>query len=443
MFPKDAPPSTIGDFEVLDHLGVGGAASVYLARSKGGRLVAIKVLSETSGDAEVGEQLAREASLCVRLKHPAIVQVRAFVEDHGVSALVFEYVHGVALGRLLRFLAASGKRLPDRAAWHVVERVLSALAYAHAQVDDDKHHAPIVHRDVSPSNVLVDWSGDVKLTDFGMAKMLGVSPSTRLGLVKGTLGCMAPEQARGEPVDERADVYAGALLAWRIATGLAPYAKFQDDEIELVRAMRNPHLPPLGQLRGDLPYALIEAIACALQADPRDRTISAEELRNVVRANIDVAEGQNELATLIEGSRESLERTVSRDGERSESGPVSGRAEMTVRYEELALSFDEEGDTQTRMSRAQLDAPLRAFPPMASVPPPAPTHPRSVQDARKIDTIAPPPRRPSAASSGDFAEITRQTERRKALPVWVLLGIAVALTLSMAALAWCGSSLSR
>jgi eukaryotic-like serine/threonine-protein kinase len=435
MFPKDAPRSTIGDFEVLDHLGVGGAASVYLARSKGGRLVAIKVLSETSDDSGVVEQLAREASLCVRLKHPAIVQVRAFVEDRGVAALVFEYVHGVALGRLLRFLAGNGVRLPDRAGWHVVERVLSALAYAHAQMDDEKNHAPIVHRDVSPSNVLVDWSGDVKLTDFGMAKMLGVSPSTSLGLVKGTLGCMAPEQARGEPVDERADVYAGALLAWRIATGLTPYAKFQDDEIELVRAMRNPHLPPLGQLRGDLPHALIEAIACALQADPRDRTITAEELRNVVRANVDVAEGMTELAELIEGSRESLERTVSRDGERSVSGPASGRAEMTVRYEELALSFDDEGDTQTRMSRVQLDAPLRAYPPMPS--PPA----KSVQNARKIDTVVPP--RPPRPSSGDFSEITRQTQRRQALPLWVLLGIAVTLTLFMVALAWCGSSRGR
>src|SRR6185295_15017171 len=122
-----------------------------------------------------------------------------------------------------------GVRLPDAAAWHIVERVLSALAYAHAQTDEAGERAPIVHRDVTPSNVLVDWSGDVKLTDFGMAKMLGVTGTTRVGLVKGTLGCMAPEQARGEAVTERVDVYAAALLAWRLATGLAPFARFRDD----------------------------------------------------------------------------------------------------------------------------------------------------------------------------------------------------------------------
>ena len=118
---------------------------------------------------------------------------------------------------LLRFCASHGVRLPDCAAWHVVERVLAALAYAHAQTDERHALVPIVHRDVSPANVLVDWKGDVKLADFGMAKMLGASPATRLGVVKGTLGCMAPEQARGEPVTERADVYAAALLAWRLS----------------------------------------------------------------------------------------------------------------------------------------------------------------------------------------------------------------------------------
>src|SRR5205807_2410362 len=155
-----------------------------------------------------------------------------------------------------------------------VERVLAALAYAHAQKDDKLQSAPIVHRDVSPSNVLVDWAGDVKLADFGMAKMLGVSPATRVGGVKGTLGRMAPEQARGETVTERADVYAAALLAWRLATGRTPFAKFKDDEIELLRAMRNPRLRPLSALRPDLPEPVLSAIARALEPEATKRTIT-------------------------------------------------------------------------------------------------------------------------------------------------------------------------
>ena len=200
MFPKSEPPPALRGFEILDRLGAGGAGQVFLARSRGGKLVAIKTLTderEAAHDEAFKKALSQEASLCVRLNHPAIVQVRAFVEEGGFAALVFEYVEGVALVRLLRFCARHGVRLPDKVAWYVVERVLAALAYAHAQTDEAFQPAPIVHRDVSPSNVLVDWTGGVKLADFGMAKMIGVSPATRVGLVKGTLGCMAPEQARG------------------------------------------------------------------------------------------------------------------------------------------------------------------------------------------------------------------------------------------------------
>ncbi len=278
MFPKNEPPAALRGFEILDRLGAGGAGQVFLARSRAGKLVAIKTLTDARGEARdddhtFKETLAREASLCVRLNHPAIVQLRAFVEEGGFAALVFEYVEGVALIRLLRFCARHSVRLPDRAAWFIVERVLAALAYAHAQTDEAFQPAPIVHRDVSPANVLVDWKGGVKLADFGMAKMIGVSPVTRVGLVKGTLGCMAPEQARGEPVTERADVYAAALLAWRLATGRTPFAKFKDDEFELLRAMRNPHLRPLGALRPDLPEPVLSAIARALEPEADQRTI--------------------------------------------------------------------------------------------------------------------------------------------------------------------------
>src|SRR5262249_29586232 len=158
--------------------------------------------------------------------HPCIVQVRAFVQDRGYAALVFEYVQGVTLARLLRFLASQDARLPDGAAFTVLERVLSALAFAHAHKDEGGALLPIVHRDVSPATVLMDWEGNVKLTDFGMAKMMGTSTGTRTGLVLGTLGCMAPEQARGDSVTERADVYAAALLTWRLSTGLSPFGKF-------------------------------------------------------------------------------------------------------------------------------------------------------------------------------------------------------------------------
>ena len=335
LFPNDGHPSAIGGFEVLDRLGSGGAGQVYLARSKGGRLVAVKVFSDGATNDAESETLAREASLCVRLSHPAIVQVRALVEEEGVSALVFDYVEGVALGRLLRFLSGRGERLADLAGWHIIERVLAALEYAHQQAP------PIVHRDISPSNVLLDWSGDAKLTDFGMAKMLGVASTTQLGMIKGTLGCMSPEQARGDDVSERADVYAAALLAWRLATGFAPFAKYSNDEVEMLRAMKNPHLAPLSALRPDLPTALTAAVARALEPDPDARLISAEEFRRAVCDSVDTGPGRRELELVLGVAREDLARTGPIGGVSMQSKTSSKGKIITSRYSEAALALDD------------------------------------------------------------------------------------------------------
>jgi len=399
MFPKSEPPAALRGFEILERLGAGGAGEVFLAKSRAGKLVAIKVLTGAghAHDEEFAATLSREASLCVRLSHPAIVQVRAFVEEEGFAALVFEYVEGVALVHLLRFCSRHGVRLPDRAAWHVVERVLAGLAYAHSQKDESLNPAPIVHRDVSPSNVLVDWTGEVKLADFGMAKMLGVSPATRLGLVKGTLGCMSPEQARGEPVTERADVYAAALLAWRLATGRTPFAKFKDDEIELLRAMRNPRLRPLAALRPDLPEPVLTAVARALEPEEVKRTITADELRSIVRSSIDVEAGHAELAELLGRWRQPLLKSVAREDSSSKNN--DGEAN-TGRYEEAALAFDDEGvldgptfETYSLPSDAAILATLPIDGPIVEVAMPAASGVGG-SDVR-IESAPPPP--PAAA----------------------------------------------
>jgi serine/threonine protein kinase len=332
-------------FDILQRLGSGGAGEVFLARSRAGKLVAIKTIAQATSevDEHTADVFAREASVCARLRHPCIVQVRAFLEEPGFAALVFEYVPGVALGRVLRLCQAHGVRLPDRAGWHIVERVLTALAYAHGFHDDQGTPTPIVHRDVSPANILLDWTGGVKIADFGIAKVLGVSPATRMGLVKGTMGCMAPEQARGEPVDQRADVYAAALLAWRLATGRSPFGKHHNDEHELLRAMRHPRIKPIGSIRPDLPEALLDAVTRALEPEPTDRTIVAGTLAQIVKDHIDVGAGWLELASLLEQWKGPLERTVKRaaGGEATSTEP-SDKAEHTLRYEEVALAFDDD-----------------------------------------------------------------------------------------------------
>jgi len=323
-------------------LGTGSAGEVFLARSRGGKLVAIKTIADARGDDASADSFAREASVCARLLHPCIAQVRAFLEEPGFAALVYEYVPGVALARVMRLCESHEVRLPDAAGWHIVERVLAALAYAHSFRDSSGQAMPIVHRDLSPSNVLLDWDGGVKIADFGIAKMIGVSPATRVGTVKGTLGCMAPEQARGEPVDERADVYAAALLAWRLSTGRVPFAKHQKDEFELLRAMRNPRIKPLDVIRPDLPAGLLDAVACALEPDAARRTISAAEFGDAVRTLLDVEAGRVELAGLLERWKPALERAVRRSGDQVTGSAAGARVDRTARYDEVALAFDDD-----------------------------------------------------------------------------------------------------
>jgi len=338
VFPDVTQHPMLHGFEFLGRLGAGSAGQVFLARSKGGRKVAIKILREPKdGDEATFEALAREATLSVRLSHPAIVQVRAFIEGDGLAALVLDYIDGPPLARLMRLAGVVGARVPDRVAWHIVERILAGLVYAHSREDESGGAAPIIHRDLSPSNVLIDFTGDVKITDFGIAKMLGVSPATRYGLVKGTLGCMAPEQARGEPVDQRADVYAAGLLAWRLATGRLPYDT-RMAEVEILRAMRYPKIRPLSALRSDLPGELVMAVDVALATELTQRTVDAAELHRIVAKSIDVERGRAELSELLDRWRAHLERVKSpKEGSSAGSDSSGDKKIPTLRYEDVDI----------------------------------------------------------------------------------------------------------
>ncbi|HZU81634.1 MAG TPA: hypothetical protein VE987_01900, partial [Polyangiaceae bacterium] len=252
----------------------------------------------------------------------------------------------------------------------------------------------------------------------GIAKVLGVSPATRVGLVKGTLGCMAPEQARGDTVDERADVYAAALLAWRLATGRVPFAKHQKDELELLRAMRQPRIKPLGVIRPDLPEPLLDAVARALEPEASRRTISAAELASIVGAHVDVDGGRVELAELLERWKDMLERSVKRAREHGSDSTGGGRIAHTLRYEEVALAFDDDAppDWPTFEAHALPGDPaaLAALPRAERMP--------------LATTVPPPPPGPSGATG-------RGRRARRAPAVWVGLLAAAVLCATMAAAA--------
>ena len=289
-----------------------GGPELVLARTKAGKLVVIKVLLDRAIPQDVSAALAREAAVGARLSHDAIVQTRAMILEDEVAALVTEFVPGVSLQRLLRFATQRGVRLPDDAAWYVVERVFAALAFAHGQKDAAGLSAPILHRSVGPESVIVGWDGTCKLADFGW---------TRVRSVIGALGpvasdhthntlLVAPEQARGGSVTERADVFCAALLALRIATGRTPYARFRDTATGVLLAMSEGKVMPLSKTRVDLPAVVRSAIDRALEREPEARKITASELQETVRASFDLASGKAALVKLLERWREQLEKSM-------------------------------------------------------------------------------------------------------------------------------------
>ena len=271
-------------------------------------------------------RLGREALAYARLAHPAIVRLFDFVEDDGRLTLVLEHVDGLSLARILTGLRAAGTDLDEASVWYIGYRVFLALAAAHSARDPmTREFAPVIHRDVSPGNVLVGWDGYAKLGDFGVARLAGVPGDTRPGVVKGTVGYLAPEQVRGEPATVRTDVYAACLLVRELLLRSPVFPRENRSEMELLAAMAAPELVPLAALRPALPVHLTDAIDRGLSVDPEARTASADELVAILRSVIDMETARERLVDKMgrlrrrdEGSRSEMYATRPADVELSD-----------------------------------------------------------------------------------------------------------------------------
>jgi serine/threonine-protein kinase len=261
------PGDLIADrYELEELVGSGGMSSVFRARDRQlGRRVAIKILHDRFGeDPEYVERFRREARAVARLTHPHIVTVIDRGADDGRQYIVFEHVEG----ENLKELVVRTGRLPVRRAVELVLAVADGLAFAH-------EHG-LVHRDVKPQNVLLSREGEVKVTDFGIARSLDVEHGvTQTGTVIGTGEYLAPEQASGEPVSPATDVYSLGVVLWELLTGDVPFA---GDNFVAVALRHVNELPPsLTDERPDVPPRLAAAVERALAKDPARRfpTMSA------------------------------------------------------------------------------------------------------------------------------------------------------------------------
>jgi serine/threonine protein kinase len=288
------PGQHLGPYRITRRLGIGATSEVLLAVSHGPygfeRTVVIKrLLARCEVDPALHRMLASEAVAYARLTHPAIVRLYDFFAPDGKVALVLEYVDGPSLARLGVLLKAKREALGDPAALYIASRVFAALAAAHAARDPHSgEFAPVIHRDVSPGNILIPWDGFVKLGDFGMAKVSGVSGDSRAGTLKGTYGYMAPEQVVGERVSPRTDVYAGCLLLRELLLSRPAFAQGKMAELEYLKSMADPQLTPLEKIRGGLSRGLTDAMQRGLARDPEERTLTAAEMVRVLRHETDM-----------------------------------------------------------------------------------------------------------------------------------------------------------
>jgi serine/threonine protein kinase len=355
-----APHSALSNFTALQELSTHNRHKTLLAKSKGGSLVSIEVLAEKPIDPDLGTTLSREGSLAARLDHDAIVRAKALLLEGDFAAVVSEFVPGVSLQRLLRFATGRGVRLPDDVGFYILSRVISALSHAHGMKDSAGAPSPILHGGVSPGCVIVGWDGTTKIGDFGGTRMrklveplLGQPEPTDLPHL------MAPEEARGEPRSQRADVFCVALLAVRLATGRTPYARFRESAAQLMLAMSDGEVAKLGRTRPDLPAAVKEAFDRALEADPAKRTVTMQELNDAMKGAFEFEAGQRKLAKVLERWRDGLEKTVTpweRRASLSDAAPPE--SEDGVAPGTLALSTEDDRPSGDSILAAAESDPL-------------------------------------------------------------------------------------
>ena len=325
-------PQRFGKYTLLKRLATGGMAEIFLAHQRGlggfEKEVVVKRLSpEHAGNEELVTMFLDEARIAAHLTHPNIAQIYDLGQIGDDYFIAMEYVRGVDLRRLCAHGIAVNNYLPLNHAVRVIAEVCGALEYAHTRTDADGQAMDIVHRDISPTNILVTYDGGVKLVDFGIAKAANKVAVTRSGQIKGKFGYMAPEQTRGDAVDARTDLFAVGINLYEITVGRRLFRGAS--ELETIEAIEACEFPTPREVDGRFPEELETVILHALGQQPEQRFNSAREMQMA------------------------LEGFLAGAGLRSTSGMLAGYMRHIFR-DQLALELDD---------AARLRAMVRNLPP--------------------------------------------------------------------------------
>ncbi len=279
----------LGKYRLYHHLASGGMGEVFLARHEGPagfskNVVVKRILSGIASDETFVTMFLNEARLAAMIEHPNVVQIFDLGIEDDTYFIAMEYIHGRSLRQLRRRLAQLKRPFPPLLAARVCSQALQGLQYAHTLTDDEGNPLHIVHRDVSPDNVLIAFNGATKVVDFGIAKAAVNVSTTRAGAVKGKFAYMAPEQITGKGIDGRADVYATGVLLYELLSGQRPFNA--ESEPGLIRAILMEPATPAREANPAIPEALNDVIMRAIARKADDRFASAEEMSYALEAYI-------------------------------------------------------------------------------------------------------------------------------------------------------------
>jgi eukaryotic-like serine/threonine-protein kinase len=281
--PPEGKRETFGRYRLIERIGAGGMAEIYRAVAMGAqgfeRAVAIKRIREEVGEvADIGKLFADEARLSALLNHPNIVQVYDFGAVDGTYYIAMEYLKGRNLDQVLFALRRAGQRLEPALAVFVAHEVARALAYAHALRDEHGRPLDIIHRDISPANIMLLQVGAVKLLDFGIAR---ITSEFRLAVtqgraLRGKCPYLAPEQITGGTIDGRSDIFALGVVLWEMLTGERLFSA--ESDLDTIASVLNREIPPPSHFAPEVPGNVDRLVLAMLARDPGQRYRSAEVL---------------------------------------------------------------------------------------------------------------------------------------------------------------------
>ena len=357
-------------YEVLGRLATGGMAEVWLARSIGiagfEKLVVIKtILPALAQSPQFVSMFVNEARLAAMLSHPNCVQIFDLGQEGTWLYIAMEYLEGFSLARLLKRAREKKFAISETLIARIIMDAASGLDYSHRLKDREGRHVGLIHRDVSPDNLLVGFSGQVKLVDFGIAKAATpalMSAATSAGMVKGKHGYIAPEYLLGQPMDGRADIFALGVVLYRALTGKRPFLGDTEAAISMAVVSDTPRSPL--ELVPTLNPALATVVMMALEKEPAARFESARAMRQAIEVavvhaaeNEEVADLMNELWPAGDEERVALHTLASGLSEES-SSPVL-RSVVSGTYPNMATPFTPEPKAQqatTQLQALSIDA---------------------------------------------------------------------------------------